>query len=84
VTPILLHARELARRGKSFEVHYATHSRERMAFRDAVEGYVFGNRIEIMIAINESASALHDDSEERIESFKNFVLGFCHKQLPGV
>jgi ferredoxin-NADP reductase len=39
VTPILSHARELARRGKSFEVHYAAHSRERMAFRDAVEGY---------------------------------------------
>ena len=39
MTPILSHARELARRSKSFEVHYADHSRERMAFRDAVEGY---------------------------------------------
>jgi ferredoxin-NADP reductase len=36
------HARELARRGASFEVHYAVHSRERMAFRDAVEGYSCG------------------------------------------
>ncbi len=42
VTPILSHARELARRGESFEVHYAAHGRERMAFRDAVEGYSRG------------------------------------------
>jgi hypothetical protein len=34
--------RELARRGASFEVHYADHSRERIAFRDAVEGYSCG------------------------------------------
>lgn len=42
VTPILSHARELARRGASFEVHYAAHSRERMVFRDAVDGYSGG------------------------------------------
>ena len=39
MTPILSHTRELARRGASFEVHYAAHSRERMAFRGAVERY---------------------------------------------
>lgn len=42
VTPILSHARALARRGASFEVHYAAHTRERMAFRDAVVGYSCG------------------------------------------
>lgn len=39
ITPILSHTRELARRGASFDVHYAAHSREQMAFRDAVEEY---------------------------------------------
>ena len=33
-----------------------------------------------MIAIDESAQAFHDNPEERMESFKHFVLGFCHKQ----
>ena len=43
------------------------------------ENRVFGKRVEIVFAINEFPYALHDDSEERIESFKTFVLGFCHK-----
>src|ERR1700676_1755668 len=45
------------------------------------EDCVFGKRVEIVFAINEFPYALHDHSEERIESFKTFVLGFCHKSL---
>src|ERR1700674_4664649 len=47
-----------------------------------LEDCVFSKRIEIMIAINESAQAFHDDFEERIESFKHLVLGFRHKTTP--
>jgi hypothetical protein len=35
----------------------------------------------MVFAINEFPYALHDDSEEKSESFKIFVLGFCHKSL---
>src|ERR1700674_3638297 len=41
-----------------------------------LEDCVFGKRVEIVFAINEFRYALHDDSEERIESFKIFVQGF--------
>jgi hypothetical protein len=52
---------------------------------EAIAGFedcVFGKRIEIMIAIDGPLQTLHDDFEKRIDSFKNSVLGFCHKQLP--
>ena len=47
-----------------------------------LEECVFGNRIEIMIAINESVQAFHHDFEERIESFKHLVPGFRYKTTP--
>ena len=45
------------------------------------EERVFGKRVEIVFAVNKSPQAFQDDSEKGIESFKHFVLGFCHKQL---
>ena len=45
------------------------------------EERVFGKRVEIVFAVNKSPQAFQDDSEKGIESFKHFVLGFCHEQL---
>jgi hypothetical protein len=44
------------------------------------EECVFGKRVKIVFAVNKSAQAFQDDFEKRIESFKRFVLGLCHKQ----
>jgi hypothetical protein len=45
------------------------------------EECVFSKRVKIVFAVNKSAQAFQDDFEKRIESFKLFVLGLCHKQL---
>src|SRR5580700_5504215 len=48
------------------------------------EDCVIGKRIEIVFAVNESAQAFHDHFKEGVESFKDCIFGFCHKQVPCV
>src|SRR5580658_5176931 len=49
-----------------------------------LEECVFGDCVEIMFAINESAQAFYGDFEERIESLKNLVFAFRHHHLLSV
>jgi vanillate O-demethylase ferredoxin subunit len=44
ITPILSMARQLAREGADFELHYCARARERMAFADAIEAAPWAGR----------------------------------------
>lgn len=44
VTPLLAMAETLSAQGSSFELHYATRSRDRMAFIDRISGSAYANR----------------------------------------
>src|SRR5690349_12649773 len=61
----------------------ATSYRRRPAWKVIArfEECVFGKRVEIVFAVYKSLQTFQDDSEKGIESFKHFILGFCHRQL---
>lgn len=49
ITPILCMARELARSGRSFEMHYCARSLDRMAFLDALQHHDLAGRVHIHV-----------------------------------
>src|ERR1700685_2333539 len=48
---------------------------------ERLEDCVFGERVEIMIAVDQTAQAFLDNFKERIESRENFVLRLCYEEL---
>lgn len=49
ITPILSMARQLAREGADFELHYCARARERMAFADAIEAAPWSERARLHV-----------------------------------